>query len=299
PIAKVLERFRVVQVVGFLNGEVFEPYRNEFDYIKVRSYRELLKVTGNTVIYAFKPLVKSFGWSLIKKLMSGNRVVLDIEDWEFGMCWENRDLNFIQSWIMEKFIRFADEVTVVSSFLQKKFGGVILPHGCNTDVFDPELYEKPDNEEKIVMFAGTPRGHKGLDDLKESLKEVKNARLEIVKGKPHSSMPETLSCADLVVLPQRECLATEAQVPGKIFEAMSMAKPIIASNVSDLPEILEGCGLIFEAGNINQLAEKIRYLVENEKAVKSLGRKARKKCIKHYSWDAMEKILASVFNSYK
>ena len=36
-----------------------------------------------------------------------------------------------------------------------------------------------------------------------------------------------------------------------ITDAMAMAKPIIATNVNDMPEILNGCGWIVEPGNFN------------------------------------------------
>lgn len=81
--------------------------------------------------------------------------------------------------------------------------------------------------------------------------------------------------------------------------AMAMAKPIIATIVSDLPEILDGCGWIVEPENPEQLAEIIQYVFNHPAEVEEMGWKARERCIEKYSWDAMEKVLVGVFKKYE
>ena len=71
------------------------------------------------------------------------------------------------------------------------------------------------------------------------------------------------------------------------------------NEVSDLPEILDGYGLIVEPSNVTELSDKISFLFENEDIAIRLGENARKKCIEKYSWDAMEKILTGVFSKYE
>ena len=46
-------------------------------------------------------------------------------------------------------------------------------------------------------------------------------------------------------------------------ELMAAGKPVIASNVDGLKQVVEGAGLIFEKGNPKQLAEKISMLLQN------------------------------------
>ncbi len=92
-------------------------------------------------------------------------------------------------------------------------------------------------------------------------------------------MLKYLAVTDLVVIPQRRNIATIGQASAKIFDAMAMAKPIIATNVSYLPEILNGCGLIVEPENSAQLSRAIKYLLNNSVEAKEIGRKARQKCI--------------------
>lgn len=80
---------------------------------------------------------------------------------------------------------------------------------------------------------------------------------------------------------------------------MAMAKPIIATNVSDLPEILDECGWIVEPEKPKELAKTIQYVLDNPKEAEEIGWKARQKCIEKYSWDAMEKVLVKVFGKYE
>lgn len=45
------------------------------------------------------------------------------------------------------------------------------------------------------------------------------------------------------------------------FDAMAMAaKAIIATNTSDIPEALDGCGWIVESENLRQLSKNIQYI---------------------------------------
>jgi len=57
---------------------------------------------------------------------------------------------------------------------------------------------------------------------------------------------------------------------------MAMAKPIIATNASDLPEILDGCGWIVEPESSKQLAETIQYVFDHPVKAEEMGWKARK-----------------------
>jgi len=80
---------------------------------------------------------------------------------------------------------------------------------------------------------------------------------------------------------------------------MAMAKPIISTNVSNIPEILDGCGWIVESENPRQLAEIIKYVFDHPVQAKEKGKKAREKCKREYSWEMMEINLTGVFENYR
>ncbi len=70
-----------------------------------------------------------------------------------------------------------------------------------------------------------------------------------------------------------------------IVEAFAFGKPVIASNIGAIPEIVEHNinGLLVEPGNINQLTESIEHLHHNPKKVIELGRNARQKAEEKYT----------------
>lgn len=235
-----------------------------------------------------------------------------------------RPNGLLWTWLSEKLVRRCDDVFVVSRFLQQRFGGTLLPHGADTTVFDPVRWPPDEARRQLglppgryIVFTGSPMPNKGLGDLLEALEALAipdlrvllvgsfahdpgygerlqarhGRRLIYVGPRPHREMPLYLAAADLVALPQQPCRETRAQVPGKVFEAMAMGRPILATDVGDLAEILAGCGLVIPPANPVALQDGLRRLLDDRPAAEQLGRGARARCQERYSWNAMERIL--------
>ena len=225
-------------------------------------------------------------------------------------------------WLFDRLVRRADALTVVATVLQRRYGGTLVRHGPDTARFDPALFDGPalrrkwgfDSQLHLVLFAGTPSVWKGVDRLLAALDEarVENLRL-LMAGKPfasthpkilhvgfqpHAAMPELIAMADCVVLPQRRHPMAEAQIPQKVFEAMAMAKPIVASGVGDMREVLDGCGIVVEAESVPALARGIEQVFADPAAAAAMGRAARAKCIREYSFDAIERVMAGVLRPF-
>jgi len=345
-LSKILSKKYSIEIVGPVLGKgVWDPIKSDksINYKIINSkldFKDIFSKINGDIIYAIKPLGTSFGYGLLKKLYSKRPIILDIDDWDFGWFLDNK-LSLIKSslvfwkinnsfytWILERMIKFADGITVSSLFLQKKFGGTIIPHARDTNFLDPKKYNRKNirkklgfENEKIIMFFGTIRMHKGIDDLissidllkrkdiilmlvgadfndpyVQSLNSINKNYIQIYGFQPFEKIPEFLSIADLVVLPQKKTNFSNAQVPAKVFDAMAMAKPIIATDVSDLPKILRGCGLIVKSGDTQSLAKKIKWVLENPDKAKKLGKKAREKCIREYSFDAVAPKLFKIFD---
>lgn len=155
------------------------------------------------------------------------------------------------------------------------------------------------NESFLLMIVGTDE-----DNYCQKLKQrVENSilkdRVMFFPQKAFEILPEFLSITDLAVIPQAKRAASRGQVPAKIFDAMAMAKLIIATNVSDIPEILGGCGQIVEYENSKRLAETIKYIFDHPTEAAERGLKARERCRGKYGWGAIEKVLVKVFSKYE
>jgi glycosyltransferase involved in cell wall biosynthesis len=77
-------------------------------------------------------------------------------------------------------------------------------------------------------------------------------------------MPELLALSDIVILPNRPTLFARAQVPGKIFEALTMGKVVIGSDISDIPKILEKSVIVIKHNKMeDELESVLNNLIEH------------------------------------
>lgn len=85
--------------------------------------------------------------------------------------------------------------------------------------------------------------------------------------------------------------------PNKMFEYMSAALPVIASNFPLWEEIIEGnnCGINVEPQNPKEIAEAIQYIFEHPKEAKQMGRNSRKAVEEKYNWSIEEKKLLDLY----
>jgi len=362
-LAQVLKKLNYqVEVVGFQFGQ--ELYAAPPDGIAIYSVpggnypqvlkaaSQLLKKIDGDIIYAVKPKPTSFGLSLLKKLQTHRPLMLDMDDWELswhgGDDWNYRpslkqlyrdlfqqngqlrhpDHALYVKWT-EQIVDRADAVTIDTQFLKNRFGGVYLPNGKDTDLFNPHSYDPKTvrkqyglSDYRTLMFPGAPRPHKGVEDVLVALDQLNDPslRLVIIGGSPYDNyddtlidrwgrwiiklpkqpvekMPEIVSAAHIVVVPQRDTLTAQAQFPLKLTDGMAMAKPILSTNVGDIPDILNHTGYLVAPNSPNQLADKIKWIFNNFEEASDRGLQARKRCVELYSVDAMAAILSSVISS--
>ena len=74
-------------------------------------------------------------------------------------------------------------------------------------------------------------------------------------------------------------------MPNALLESLACGTPVIASNLGSLPEIVDDGvnGLLFEPGNAEELAERMRYLLDNPRKAMEMGKNARAKMESEYS----------------
>jgi glycosyltransferase involved in cell wall biosynthesis len=348
-----------VEILGFLFGEKIYPeppadlpivcLPGERFPKFFNSAGQLLDRIDGDLIYAVKPKPSSFGVALFKQLQTHVPVLLDIDDWELswtggdqtryrpGLKQFGRDVlksngalrspdHFLYLQWMERLTSHADAITIDTNFLQKRFGGTYLPNGKDTAMFDPSRFDPVESrrkyglsDDRVLMFPGASRPHKGLEDVLVALDRLNqpDLKLVIVGGSPYDDydrhlidtwgkwviklppapfwqMPEIVAAAHVVVVPQRNTVTAQAQFPIKLTEGMSMAKPILATRVGDIPEILGEAGYLVEPESPDQLADAIEEIFQHWNAAAARGQELRSRCVTHYSVDAMAPILADV-----
>jgi glycosyltransferase involved in cell wall biosynthesis len=141
-------------------------------------------------------------------------------------------------------------------------------------------------------------------------KEVKILRLRnvMIKGAfPHNKIPLFLQSFDVLLMPyqqkvlhrQKKHETSSYMSPLKMFEYMASGKPIIASRLEVIEEVLKDKknALLVASDNIHEWAESIRLLKEDRFLAKRLGEQA-KEDVKIYTWDErVQNIFSMILNS--
>ena len=346
-MAMALASKHEVEIIGpSKSGDIWFPLK-DMD-IPIRTYpwkrypffistiRKMIKGMNADVIIACKLRPTSFGIALIKKLTSNIPVIADIDDWELGFLYHSgfwgkvgRFFNFSNpnglpyTWLMERLIGFANSTIVSNRFLQNKFSGTLIYHCRDTSILDPEKFDSDSiknrlglKNRKVVMFLGTPRAHKGIQELFIAIEKINDpdvilvlvgadssiqSHIDNMKSNqdkvvvfpkiPFKDLPEYLAVADILVIPQRRTTDTEGQIPAKLFDAMAMAKPIITTPISDIPEVLGENGFFIEPEDPDELANTIEYILSHPEEALLKGKKARERCKELYDLKVLEKEL--------
>lgn len=231
--------------------------------------------------------------------------------------------------LAERLLRHADRILCSSTALARRFGGEVVHFGVDTRRFAPPSPETTAAlrgraglaRYRTIVFGGAVRPHKGVELILEAIRRLGRGDLRLVVvgpeteqlrslrasprygpllvflgPRPRTEMPHYLDLADLIVLPLQDTCLAQTQVPCKVFEAMAMAKPIVATAVSDLPEILAGCGIVVPPADPEALAGAIGRILANPEEARRMGRAAREKCIREYSAGQTRRKLLAVLS---
>ncbi len=295
------------------------------------SFLEMVDAAEGDVLLAVKPHLASFGVALVAAERRQVPVILDLDDWDVALApradWAKkpsmadlrRPASAVYLSLLTKATGAASAITVASTALQQRFGGTVVPHGALTELFTPGATDRDTTRRAFgftgptVLFAGTPRSHKGLKPLAKAVDRVPGARLAVlcrpedlatkdwdcfrlqrIPMLSYFALPALLAAADVVAIPQLDTEAARHQMPMKVYDCMAMGRPIVASAVSDLPETLAGCARLVPPGDVEKLAEAITDLLTHPEEARRLGEAARARCLENYS---MRRVAEKLFTA--
>ena len=200
---------------------------------------------------------------------------------------------------MRLYERYVDTYIVPSRFLQGKLEEysvptptLHLPNFLYLERFEP-CYEPDD----YFVYSGRLVAEKGILTLIKAMDQVKRSHLFIAGAgdledelKTYVKDHELQNVTFLGHLPSDKLisLVQKAQfsvMPSEWYENYSMsvieslacATPVLGSHIGGIPEqIKDGWnGLLFDPGNVDQLAEKINYLLDNPQSAIEFGHNGR------------------------
>jgi len=177
-----------------------------------------------------------------------------------------------------------------------------------------------DSKQKIILFFGAVRRNKGLEYLlkaepiiRKSLKDFKiiiagkcdewhryqkfitdDAQVTAINNYiPNEELPKYFNEASIVVLPY-----ISATQSGIVPLAFTFGKPVIATSVGAIPEIVENgkTGILVEPRNEKALAYAIIKLLLDDDLREKMSRNAIKCCNERLSWDSIARKTVKIYD---
>lgn len=135
----------------------------------------------------------------------------------------------------------------------------------------------------VVFVGGT---EKDIARFKEQYGSIENI---IIAGyRPHEEMPLWQNAADVLVVPNtaKEAISSHYTSPMKLFEYMASARPIVASDLLSIRQMLsEKNAVLVKPDDPNALAEGIKKALDQASGAVNLSVQALQD-IKRHSWTA-------------
>ncbi|NVO18752.1 MAG: glycosyltransferase family 4 protein [Bacteroidetes bacterium] len=125
-------------------------------------------------------------------------------------------------------------------------------------------------------------------DLQELVRELKIEAITTFEGwQPSKYVDAYINISSVCIIPHIRSEQTDNSSPNKLFQYMYASKPVVVSNCISLERIImeSGCGLVYEDKNVNELADKLLYLYQNQRDAELMGQKGHDAVIKKYNWD--------------
>lgn len=245
--------------------------------------------------------------------MFGAKTVVTVQ----GLDWQRKKWGRIASSVLRlgewASVRFPNETMVVSRTLQRRYLGLrgkltrYIPNGgMLRERKEPrKILEWGLEPWKYVLFLGRFSPEKGCHLLVDAFEHIQTDTLLVMAGassycdeysrelRQHASqrvrmldwvsgetLDELLTNAMIFVLPSdMEGLSLA------LLDAMAAGLCVLASDVPENREAVEGAGYLFRCGDVEDLAERLRYLIANPEVREAAGRAAAKRVREQYRWE--------------
>jgi glycosyltransferase involved in cell wall biosynthesis len=217
-------------------------------------------------------------------------------------------------------VKRADIITAVSQFTAQLLHDDlpcakpihVIYNGVDHERFRPADVPRSDESEIRVLFSGNPSLRKGaqfLDAIAERLdRNVKifytagmrrshfrftSAKLVNIGAIPREAMPALYRQHDILLMPTvREGLSLA------VLEAMASALPVVTSDASSMPEIIDHDkgGFLCPLGAIDTIAEALNTLAGSAELRRRMGSYNRERIARHFTQAGMVGQYRAIFS---
>ena len=180
-----------------------------------------------------------------------------------------------------------------------------------SDPFNNQI--KIDKEGGYALYVGRLSEEKGIDllldawskcelplkivgdgPLKKTVEQNQIKSGEFLGVKDKVEVLDLIKNAEFVIMPS---ICYEG-FPMVLVEAFACGTPALVARLGSMQEIINPniTGLYFETGNANDLAEKVRWLVDHPEQVRQMGHNARQEYLVKYTPEKNYEMLMDIYN---
>lgn len=216
-------------------------------------------------------------------------------------------------------------------------GVIHIPHGVDLKIFSPHLFPPPPagggeegGKKNIIVYCGGIEPHDGVWLIPEAAERVIKKVPDIIfliigEGRGlaevkklvgnkklgrnfsftgwvnHENIPEYLTKARIGLITHIRSSATEIALVVKGLEYMAMGLPVIAPDLKGMKEEIgeNDRGIIFRAGDSEDLADKIIQLIKNPELQDEMGKRGRKFIENNFVWERNAERIVQVCEDIK
>jgi glycosyltransferase involved in cell wall biosynthesis len=210
--------------------------------------------------------------------------------------------------------------TETKQMLRREFPDILKPveiinNGIDINDFKPknDCKENPNQ----LLFVGRLDAIKGIIPLIKTMELLPNAHLKVIgDGEEKENVTAiinklklknvTLLGAQPIEEVRKNIYESYALVLPSFYETQGIVsmeanacmKPVAASNINGIKEVVKDGynGVLFEPGNVKDMAEKITFLLNNKEEAKKMGKNGRKLMEEKFSWEKIARQTVQFYN---
>ena len=223
----------------------------------------------------------------------------------------------------------ADEVIVLSKNVQKYFRDTyqrnvkFIPNGIvKPDIISGELIGEQWGlkKDEYILFLGRITPEKGLHYLINAYREVDTLKKLVIAGgssdtvgymdeiRKKANRDRRIVFTDFVQGEELEELYSNAYLyvlpsdlegmPLSLLEAMSYGNCCLVSSIPECTEVVEDKAVVFKQSNVNDLREKLDWLVHNPEVVNAYRKDSSEFICGKYDWDIVVQKTSELYRKY-
>ncbi len=250
--------------------------------------------------------------------------------WRKKIVWEAHNFSKVTQWLKKSARKFFLVISLTNLLKKRLVEAgipsekiLVAPDGVDLNLFGLDISQAAARQKvslaldkKIILYSGHLYQWKGVTTFLQTVEflpsnveivlvggsadEIKKiqslnfdfARVKFIGQRPYAEIPYYLKAADILVLPnsQKDLISREFTSPLKLFEYMAASRPIIASNLPSIGEILENGknALFFNPDDARDLALKIATILKDPNLAKKMAAQAFLD-VQNYSWEERAK----------